>query len=210
MLHMHKQGYQIWGTQWRNDVKLQDINRVDFYDFRFQQVTPINVTLKPGDRLSLHCIFKQNPIKTTSFGLDSDTEMCLHLLLYYPKFDGSSICSYAYDNSATRNYTNCNGVYTGYNPTKLDPAGGEFKTFGSPHIGACPLSNPITEILYTQSQTQQTQTQSSSQTQQTQTQSSSQTQATQSGTQMETKTESSTSNWLTVNILLGLLLTLIM
>jgi len=137
---MHKQGYQIWSSLWRNDTFVTDINRVDFYDFKYQQVTNINLTLYPGDRISHHCVFKQNRDSKTVFGIDSDTEMCLNLIAYYPKIPGNN-CAYRYDAQTQKNYTVCGTVelINLPNPSTRDPLGGDFKSFGIPNqqSGAC-------------------------------------------------------------------------
>jgi len=149
LLHMHKQGSQAWSTLWRNGTKVQDINRVEFYDFKFQQVTPVNVTIKPGDRISMHCVFAQNPLRDTVYGMDSDQEMCINILLYYPKPTFILQCAYYYDKTQNKNLTRCNSGILGSNPSQLDPAGGIIKIFGYPHdiTHVCDASNLQTEIL---------------------------------------------------------------
>ena len=56
-LHMHKIGSRIWTTLWRNDSYIDLVDRIDYWDFNFQQQHTINVTVKPGDRLNVHCTY---------------------------------------------------------------------------------------------------------------------------------------------------------
>lgn len=37
-LHMHEVGLHIWATHWRNGQMIGEINRIDFWDFAYQQV----------------------------------------------------------------------------------------------------------------------------------------------------------------------------
>jgi len=147
-LHMHYQGSMIWTTQWRNGSLLGYQNRIEFWDFAFQQTTPMNSQILPGDRLNTHCIYNQNPLAPTKFSIASSDEMCLEYVYYWPKLPGP-FCSFIYQ--APRNYTACGEgalmINQGYafNPTVLDPAGGEIKTFGAtnPSSFVCPsLSTP--------------------------------------------------------------------
>jgi len=133
-LHMHEIGYMMWSTQWRNGQSLGYLNRVEFWEFAFQQTTLLNRTIVPGDRINTHCIYQENSIASTPFALPSYDEMCLEFVYYYPKLSGS-FCSFAYE--STRNYTLCldaplqsAGVYE-TNPSVVDPPGGEIITFGA-------------------------------------------------------------------------------
>jgi len=143
MLHMHGVGAQIWSTQWRNDVKVRDINRIEYWDFKFQQQTTINITLEPGDRISLNCVYKQQS-SPVNFGIASSSEMCMHYISYYPRLPGNSICSYFYDNYVTKqNFTYCNNAPQSFrNPYKTDPLGGDKKTFGIPNYSGYTCNHP--------------------------------------------------------------------
>jgi len=83
--HMHNAGSQMYSTHWRNDTFLGDLNRVDFYDFDFQQNTLVSTTIRRGDRLNTHCVYNTLDRNTpTSFGVDSIQEMCMEFVTYYP------------------------------------------------------------------------------------------------------------------------------
>jgi hypothetical protein len=89
-LHMHQLGSMIWSTQHRDNQTVSgDINRIEYWDFQFQDYTPINRVIEPGDRLNLNCIY-DTTLKSneTRFGINSDDEMCLEFMAYYPRFEG--------------------------------------------------------------------------------------------------------------------------
>jgi len=149
---MHQQGKQMWTTHWRNGTLLGYLNRVEFWDFNFQQTTPKAVTILPGDRLNTHCIYFQNAGKSTKFSIASADEMCLEYVYYYPKMAGP-FCAYAYSPDIARNLTLCLGQALGtgplsnypFNPTVIDPVGGEVVTFGAPNPASFVCSAPVSE-----------------------------------------------------------------
>ena len=48
----------MWSRLYNNDSQLiQEINRVDFWQFEFQQNTPVNYTIRRGDRVNTHCVY---------------------------------------------------------------------------------------------------------------------------------------------------------
>jgi len=145
--HMHEIGKQMWTTHWRGNTKLGEINRVDFFDFGFQQATPINVVIKPGDRLNTHCVYDSSQRSgSTIFGISSTDEMCMSFLSYYPALPDKlsdvgpahfSFCGYASNEwrfGYERNYTMCGDALVGtiqeYNPTITDQPGGINRSFG--------------------------------------------------------------------------------
>jgi hypothetical protein len=84
-LHMHTAGSQMFSVITRDEQPLQELNRVDFYSFDFQQQTPVNVVLKRGDQINTHCTYKTlSRVNKTTFGLESTQEMCMEFLTYYP------------------------------------------------------------------------------------------------------------------------------
>jgi len=106
-LHMHAIGTQIWGTQWRGTQMIRETNRIDFWDFAFQQQTKVNYTILPGDRINTHCVYKQNPAQDTIFFLGSHDEMCIQYFAYYPRFR-NDVCGLKKSNGI--NATECNGT----------------------------------------------------------------------------------------------------
>jgi len=121
----------IWSTQWRNGVQIEGyFNRIEFWDFNFQQTTQLTKTIMPGDRINTHCIFQQNAIKPTVFSLASSDEMCVEYVFYYPRLNGP-FCSFYYVQQFSSNLTLClNSPQFQPNPSVVDPVGGELKTFG--------------------------------------------------------------------------------
>jgi hypothetical protein len=148
-LHMHQIGQMTWSTHWRNGQLLGYLNRIEFWDFAFQQTTSLNLTILPGDRFNTHCMYQENSLQTTKFSLASSDEMCLEFVYYYPKLP-LGYCSYVFDKSSQRNYTLCEGNViqlgvTNYqsNPSLLDPAGGEVRVFGSTNPSSFQCANPL-------------------------------------------------------------------
>jgi len=136
LLHMHQVGDMMWSTIWRNGVNLGYFNRIEFWDFNFQQTTPLSLTIQPGDRINTHCKYTQSPNTPVHFALASSDEMCLEYVYYYPKLPGP-YCTFIYSEDVGRNATVClndflqvNGALQ-YNPSVTDPPGGEIKVFGS-------------------------------------------------------------------------------
>jgi len=135
-LHMHQIGEMMWSTHWRNGSEIGYLNRIEYWDFAFQQTTTKNVTILPGDRINTHCKYDQNPLTQTVFSIASQDEMCLEYVYYYPKLSGS-YCSFI--SQSGKNITVCEnaGLYIegvlATNPTVVDPPGGEIKTFGAPN-----------------------------------------------------------------------------
>jgi len=85
--HMHKTGHMMWTTHYNKDGEyLRTLARTEFFDFAMQTVNYINVTVKPGDYLNIHCSYKTTDrTRPTYFGGGSVNEMCMDFLLYYPK-----------------------------------------------------------------------------------------------------------------------------
>jgi hypothetical protein len=135
-LHMHQIGTQIWGRQWRNGSLIRETNRIDFWDFGLQQMTPKDHTIEPGDRMSTHCVY-QRQSSDVPFGLGSDQEMCVQFVYYHPKVaPGAGVCGFISKPILPSNATFCiempvmNGTRLQTNPTQLDPVGGDLIEFG--------------------------------------------------------------------------------
>jgi len=137
---MHQIGSRMFTTQWRNGEYLGDLNHADYYDFDFQQTTPMNKTIKRGDRLNTHCIYnslrRQNP---TKFASGSRDEMCIDFITYYPRMPDVKFCGHArsdFQFDYLRNYTLCGTTYEyvidEFNPSVVDPPSASRLLFGSP------------------------------------------------------------------------------
>eukprot|EP01118_Nematostelium_gracile_P008904 TRINITY_DN2977_c0_g1_i3.p1 TRINITY_DN2977_c0_g1~~TRINITY_DN2977_c0_g1_i3.p1 ORF type:complete len:415 (-),score=79.95 TRINITY_DN2977_c0_g1_i3:3-1202(-) len=132
ILHMHSMGRQIWGVQWRNGTMVRETNRVDFWDFAYQQTTPKDHTIEPGDRISTHCVYAQGA-SVVPFSLSSSDEMCLQYIFYYPKVNKTYCSFYNPKNaSSSMNMTLCGkDPLPMSNPTQKDPIGGRTIVFGT-------------------------------------------------------------------------------
>lgn len=116
-MHMQHNGLQMWTTHWREGKLIGEINRIDFWDYGFHQVgimrifslvlqnTPVNITFVPGDRVNIHCVFKQSS-GYTAFGDFSHNEMCIHYVAYYPAIPDAR-CAYWFSTSSQTNVTMC-------------------------------------------------------------------------------------------------------
>lgn len=154
-LHMHQAGKQIWSNHYdANNNSLGHFNKIDFWDFDFQQNTRMNKTIKRGDRINTHCVY--NSLGHTApieFGLESTEEMCMEFISYYPVIytptnHPYAFCGYEYYNPLRRSVTHCgsyertseNILFGLSNPTIPDPPGTGNITFGISCNGS---SNPL-------------------------------------------------------------------
>jgi len=149
----------MWSTIWRNGRQLGFFNRIEYWDFGFQQNTPKNVVVKPGDRINTHCVYNQDPSRIVPFATPSNAEMCIEYVFYYPKLAGS-FCAFYYN---ARNLTYCLNAPLGtspnypYNPSLVDPTGGLEKQFGKLNASyVCPYSPQTTQSPSTQATVQTT------------------------------------------------------
>lgn len=91
-LHMHSIGKMMWTTQYRDNELLRTTNRVEFFDFSFQQHSEVNYTILPGDLLNVHCVFDSTSrADTTRFASASSDEMCMNFLSYYPVLEANNM-----------------------------------------------------------------------------------------------------------------------
>jgi len=87
-LHMHEIGDRMWTTLYRDGANVGYTNRVEFFDFGFQQSTRVNYVIKPGDQLHTHCVYNsRNRVNDTRFGSASEDEMCMNFLTYWPSLE---------------------------------------------------------------------------------------------------------------------------
>jgi hypothetical protein len=140
-MHMHEVGSKALTTQWRKNQFVQEISRVEFWDFRFQQTEPLkNVTIQRGDILNLHCYFDTtNRVAPTRFAAGSLDEMCVQLLYYYPALEHMPNCGYVRDKPQNNNDTVCGFFADRVNVTThhVDPVGMAVTKFGRRPSGAC-------------------------------------------------------------------------
>lgn len=95
-LHMHSYGKQIWTSLYEGaDIKKKKIiNRIDFWNFKYQQTTHVNFTINRGDQLSTHAIFDLTQSNTpVKFGEKSSEEMLYNFMFGYPAKNMNGIFS---------------------------------------------------------------------------------------------------------------------
>eukprot|EP01092_Planopodium_desertum_P010680 TRINITY_DN47821_c0_g1_i3.p1 TRINITY_DN47821_c0_g1~~TRINITY_DN47821_c0_g1_i3.p1 ORF type:complete len:198 (+),score=21.42 TRINITY_DN47821_c0_g1_i3:148-741(+) len=120
---MHQVGHMIWSSHWRAGSQIGEINRIEYWDFAFQQTSPVSAILRPGDRINTHCVYRNTPTNVVPFGQDSDEEMCNEFLYYYPALSNAPSCSYGYLSGVNRNATICgNNPLLKSNPETRDPS----------------------------------------------------------------------------------------
>eukprot|EP01121_Diplochlamys_sp_Union-15-3_P016925 TRINITY_DN5861_c0_g1_i1.p1 TRINITY_DN5861_c0_g1~~TRINITY_DN5861_c0_g1_i1.p1 ORF type:complete len:467 (-),score=66.23 TRINITY_DN5861_c0_g1_i1:27-1427(-) len=145
--HMHQIGKQMWTTHWRGDKMIGYLNRVDFYSFDFQQNTPMNIEIQPGDRFNIHCAYDSSSRSSvTKFGESSQDEMCMEFISYYPIITTDQrpyvFCGYVRDRTNVGTW--CGDINTRQinwnlkNPSIKDPAGTGTITFGKKPT-VCPV-----------------------------------------------------------------------
>jgi len=87
-LHAHTLAAAIKLRLFRNGTELKTILDEPYYDFNYQDFTPVNVTLFPGDTLRVDCTYNSmSRTQPTPFGLSTREEMCVAFLAYWPKID---------------------------------------------------------------------------------------------------------------------------
>lgn len=138
--HAHQIASQIFTTHHKPGADLDDFNeigRVDFWDFYFQQTTPMleDYIIEPGDRLNMHCYFDSTTrTQPTIFGSESTDEMCLQILYYYPALPQIYFCGYyrAEEVGSLENNTVCGREFwlDVENPVVADMEGLDEKWFG--------------------------------------------------------------------------------
>jgi len=85
LLHAHAIGTALWTDVERDGASIGEISRDDPFTFNTQQFQPANFDLQPGDRISTHCMYDSSMRDTpTQGGEESDEEMCLNFMMYYP------------------------------------------------------------------------------------------------------------------------------
>eukprot|EP01114_Cavostelium_apophysatum_P012710 TRINITY_DN2905_c0_g1_i3.p1 TRINITY_DN2905_c0_g1~~TRINITY_DN2905_c0_g1_i3.p1 ORF type:complete len:339 (+),score=32.97 TRINITY_DN2905_c0_g1_i3:108-1124(+) len=87
MAHMHYAGRKLWTDHYRNDVYIGQMGDNLNYDFNSQHFNTISGTIQAGDELVTHCVWNTEGKDDIYGGEDSDQEMCLHAILYYPNIN---------------------------------------------------------------------------------------------------------------------------
>jgi hypothetical protein len=84
-LHAHVMGIRLWTDVERNGMPMGEIARDDPFTFNTQQFQPADFDIQPGDVLRTHCVYDSSMRDTpTQGGEESDEEMCLNFMMYYP------------------------------------------------------------------------------------------------------------------------------
>jgi hypothetical protein len=136
-LHMHAAGSRMFTNQFRNGNYLRTTNRIDYYSYGFQQLTPVNYQIRPGDRLNTHCVFDTvNRNTETKFGIGSLDEMCMDFIFYYPVIqvpalnDTFNLCGYVDEVSVCGNSNFDLSIFLIQNPGVSDSIAQYPVTFG--------------------------------------------------------------------------------
>eukprot|EP01112_Ceratiomyxa_fruticulosa_P014193 TRINITY_DN4047_c0_g1_i1.p1 TRINITY_DN4047_c0_g1~~TRINITY_DN4047_c0_g1_i1.p1 ORF type:complete len:590 (-),score=110.31 TRINITY_DN4047_c0_g1_i1:96-1865(-) len=137
-LHMHQIGDMMWSTVWdTNNNSLGEINRIEYFSFDHQHTMPTNRTIHRGERINTHCVWNSmERSDPTRMGLQTEDEMCIEFLYYYPVLTDQMNRPYLACIYRTPNVTGC-GNYrdpkfekTIPQPYRPDPEGGVTKLFG--------------------------------------------------------------------------------
>eukprot|EP00475_Leptophrys_vorax_P011106 TRINITY_DN1764_c0_g1_i5.p1 TRINITY_DN1764_c0_g1~~TRINITY_DN1764_c0_g1_i5.p1 ORF type:complete len:573 (-),score=100.51 TRINITY_DN1764_c0_g1_i5:97-1776(-) len=110
-LHMHGTGTMMYSTITSTATGVTStMNRIEYYDYGFQQITPVNMVLSPGDHINTHCIYSTTGYSSpVTFGLATTNEMCIQFIFYYPKVNASACTYYP--------FVQPNTTYCGYGQT---------------------------------------------------------------------------------------------
>ncbi|MBC8067094.1 MAG: hypothetical protein IAG13_02075 [Deltaproteobacteria bacterium] len=85
LLHAHALATSMWTEVERDGASMGEISRDDPFSFNTQQFQDADFTIEPGDRLQTHCTYDSSALDTpTQGGEDSNEEMCLNFMMYYP------------------------------------------------------------------------------------------------------------------------------
>mmetsp|Transcript_17059 Transcript_17059/g.22328 ORF Transcript_17059/g.22328 Transcript_17059/m.22328 type:complete len:615 (-) Transcript_17059:1887-3731(-) len=117
-LHMHAYGKEIYTTK---NSRENIVNKVDFWNYRFQQIANVSYTINPGDSLHTHCTYdtsRRN--ETVLFGLRSTDEMCMDFVFYYPRMPNWAFCgnaTFTYRSYATKSAGSvCGDNFSSFRP----------------------------------------------------------------------------------------------
>ena len=94
-LHAHEFGSVLWGEVIPADGSdPYELGREDPYLFDYQTFKPVeDVTLMPGDEIRTHCVYDNaDGTSPVQGGPETQDEMCINFVLYYPKSDAFDEC----------------------------------------------------------------------------------------------------------------------
>jgi hypothetical protein len=91
LLHMHYIGYQMWTDIYSGDTKLEELDRVDFWNATLQPVTTFSREVQSEESFQTHCIHN-SPEGEEIWGSASNDEMCIHFVHYYPAVESFQHC----------------------------------------------------------------------------------------------------------------------
>jgi hypothetical protein len=139
--HMHEIGRSGWSWIHREGQEPIPLSRVEYYAFANQHGTPVDVTLKRGDRINTHCVWDSSRrSEPTRISIASTDEMCIEFLTYYPALPNFPLCSYMRTNTLP-NTTYCGRTLLDVpNPSIRDPPGGLARLFGTADMSYCESS----------------------------------------------------------------------
>jgi len=84
-LHAHELGTRLWTDVERGGQQMGDLSRDDPFSFDTQQFVLADFDIMPGDELRTHCVYDSSDrTEPTQGGEDSNEEMCLNFMMYYP------------------------------------------------------------------------------------------------------------------------------
>lgn len=87
MLHMHQKGARMVNQQIRDGEVIREAT-VEHYDYRYAGMVSVmqgSYSVKRGDMFKTTCYYDSDA--ETTFGFETENEMCIAFLLYYPKQD---------------------------------------------------------------------------------------------------------------------------
>ena len=101
-LHGHQSMRQIWAHHFdANGTDLGLIDKFEYWSFTHQINNAVNVTIKPGDRVNVHCVYDTSKRTTpTYFSQGSMDEMCQLFAFVYPLSNAVAYCGSATKDAA--------------------------------------------------------------------------------------------------------------
>lgn len=137
-LHAHGQGTMLYSTITDANGNTRTLNRIEYYDNRFEQITPVSDYLDKGESLNTHCVYQtMDRTSDVEFFMGTSDEMCLEYVFYYPRFD-NALCIYEKDQNTNQNFTSCfDDADTNSNPYKRNNENLLSKAFGA-QPATCP------------------------------------------------------------------------
>ena len=129
-LHMHTTGQEIYLNKFSNDGQfIENVNRINFWSDSFQNYENMipPKQLKPGEQLSLSCLYDTRKKPDTIFGIETKNEMCMSFVGYWPvqtdKNTGEelNLCTFGFDRENNETLTFCGDGGTANQSTWILP-----------------------------------------------------------------------------------------